>query len=182
MPYSDDVSFVRTLVVPAVGMHTISIRATDLARNVGETDDLTFQVMDTTPSPTPAATPTPAPTRRPPTPTPTAAPTPAPTPPCPTSGQLSAAQIVGTTSDTVSWSIAGPGCPTYNGTLQAVTLDLDLVPVTSTTQSIAVSGLTGNVKVTPTPCIECSTTEQYTLTMTDSGGRAITFPVASAPF
>jgi hypothetical protein len=181
-PYSDDVSFVRTLVVPAVGMHTISIRATDLAHNVSEVDDLTFQVVDTTPSPSPTPSATPAPTRRPPTAPPTASPTPAPTPPCPASGQLSAAQIVGTTSDTVSWSIAGPGCPPYNGTLQAVTLDMDLFPVTSTTQSIPVGGLTGSRMVTPTPCIECSTTEQYTLTMKDGGGRTITFAAVTAPF
>ncbi len=90
--YSDDVSFVRTLVVPTVGTHTISIRARDLARNVGEVDGLTFDVVDSTPSPSPSASPTPTPTatptagptRRPtnapPPPPPTPAPTPAPTP------------------------------------------------------------------------------------------------------
>jgi hypothetical protein len=81
-PYSDDVSFGRTLVVPTVGTHTISIRAIDLARNVGEVDDLTFQVVDATPSPSPSPSPspTPTPTRRPTAP-PTAPPT---TPPAPT--------------------------------------------------------------------------------------------------
>jgi hypothetical protein len=84
-PYSDDVSFGRTLVVPAAGTHTVSIRATDLARNVSEVDDLTFEVVDTTPTPSPSATPSPAPTATPTrqptaTPTSTPAPTAAPTP------------------------------------------------------------------------------------------------------
>jgi hypothetical protein len=195
-PYSDDVSFGRTLVVPAAGTHTVSIRATDLARNVSEVDDLTFEVVDTTPTPSPSATPTPTPTpttgpRPTPaptsTPTPTPTPTPAPTPPCPTSGQLTAAQIPGTTVVTVTWSTAAPGCPPYGGALHAVTLDADGLPVTSnpdTQRTIQVSGGSGTLNDTvpiPPNCVGC-TVEQYTLAMTDSGGRAITFPTAMAPF
>jgi hypothetical protein len=81
--YSDDVSFVRTLVVPGVGTHTITVVATDVAGNRSVMADQTFQVQDSaTPSPSPS--PIPTPTRRPtPTPvtaTPTPTPTPAPTP------------------------------------------------------------------------------------------------------
>jgi hypothetical protein len=126
-PYSDDVSFVRTLVVPTVGTHTISIRSLDLARNVGEVDDLTFQVIDTTPTPSPTPSATPTPTRRPPTATP--APTPAPTatppsfqaaptltatltsPPPPTCGPFAGPAtwtVAGQITDT-----GGPGTATY---------------------------------------------------------------------
>ncbi|HSR25370.1 MAG TPA: hypothetical protein VLW53_17575, partial [Candidatus Eisenbacteria bacterium] len=77
--YSDDVSFVRTLVIPQVGTHTISIRATDVAGNIAVLNDQAFDVVDATPAPTPSPSPSASPTS---TPTPrTAAPPPAPAPP-----------------------------------------------------------------------------------------------------
>ena len=45
MPYSDDVSFGRTIVLATVGMHTVSIRATDLAGNVAG-DGIWLQLGD----------------------------------------------------------------------------------------------------------------------------------------
>jgi hypothetical protein len=96
-PYSDDVSFRRTLAIPTLGAHSISVRATDLAGNSSELDNQPFTVVDTsTPSPSPSSspspTPTPTPTRRPNGPTtPPATPTPAPAPtPIPPAFQLGA--------------------------------------------------------------------------------------------
>ncbi|HXM57297.1 MAG TPA: C39 family peptidase [Candidatus Dormibacteraeota bacterium] len=125
--YSDDVSFVRTLTVPQVGTHTISIRATDVAGNVAALSDQTFEVVDTaTPSPSPSASPTPTPRRTPtppartPTPIPTQAPTPTPPPSfsivsptlsvTPPSGQLCPVTytITGQIRNT-----GGPGVATY---------------------------------------------------------------------
>ncbi len=70
-PYSDDISYRRTLTVPDAGLHTISIRATDVASNTTVSDPITFEVVDTTPSPSPSpstppsSTPTPHPLRLP---------------------------------------------------------------------------------------------------------------------
>ena len=94
--YSDDVSFVRTLVVTTVGLHTITVTATDIAGNRSVLADQVFEVQDAAQAtPTPSPTPTATPTRRPtptPTPTPTATPTPTPTPTPPFSASASVDQ------------------------------------------------------------------------------------------
>jgi hypothetical protein len=116
--YSDDVSFVRTLTVDAVGTHTVSLRATDAAGNVALADGLTFEVVDVaTPSPSPSASPTPTPrqtptpTRRPtPTPVPTPTPTPVPTPtPTPLTFTVSALTVTPTPSQAcnVTYTVSG---------------------------------------------------------------------------
>src|SRR5262249_28515338 len=72
-PYSDDISFNRILLVPAPGPHSISIIATDLARNTATLANQVFFVHDVaapTPPPSPPATPTPTPPTPPPTPPP----------------------------------------------------------------------------------------------------------------
>lgn len=71
--YSDDVSFHRTLLVPAPGKHSIRFRAVDLAGNVSEMGEVAFVVEGPVPTPTP----TPRTTAQP---TPTATPTPTPIP------------------------------------------------------------------------------------------------------
>jgi hypothetical protein len=125
-PYTDDVSFGRTLVVPNVGTHVISIIATDAAGNTADLDAQTFDVQDAAPSPSPSATPTPTPTAVPtrrPTAPPTTAPTPMPTPTpqpitasvsalssSPVSGQLCPAKYV--ISGTISVT-GGPGEVTF---------------------------------------------------------------------
>jgi hypothetical protein len=84
--YSDNVNFKRTLSVPAIGDHVISIQATNGAGVQTELDDQPFTVLDVQvqPTPTPSDTPTQPPTTRP-QPAGGSAPTPAPAQPRPTS-------------------------------------------------------------------------------------------------
>ena len=126
---SNDVNFYPTLAIPTVGPHSVSIKATDLAGNVAELDDQTFEVVNSAPSPSPSPTPSPtptagqqstasaptqAPTTAPTTPA-TATPTPTPVPTTP-SPPFSASAIVSPPSAT-SFNCPSGVTFTFTGTI-----------------------------------------------------------------
>jgi hypothetical protein len=130
---SNDVNLYPTLAIRTVGTHSVSVRATDLAGNMSELDDQTFQVVNSTPSPSPSPSPaaagpqstlppktgpTQAPTSAPTTP-PTASPTPTPvptTPPPPFSASASVSPASATSFNCPSGvTFTFTGTITYTG-------------------------------------------------------------------
>jgi hypothetical protein len=119
-PYSDDNSFHRTVLATTVGTNTIAIRASDVATNVA-VEEFSFEVVDTTPSPSPSPSPTPTsaatrpPTAPPGTPPPTAPP-PTPAPPFSISASVDHTSVV---SFNCPVTFTFTGTITYTGTAAA---------------------------------------------------------------